>query len=577
MYSRYYQNELQKLRNLAKEFAEAHPAAAPMLASESVDPDVERLLEGTAFLTGHLQQKIDDDFPEIVHGLMDVVFPHYLRPVPSVSIVSFTPGPSVRETVRVPEGTYLTAKEKEGVKCMFKTAADLEVHPLSLISASTRAVAKEYSISLSLRLSALSLEQWQPDRIPFFLSGPYAAAADLFGCLTRFLSGIRLVCSGSGKEYRIPCSCLKAFGLDKDHSLFSYPANSFSGFSLFQEYFIFPQKFLFFELSGLENWDRKGEDGQQFDVIFEFDEPSFDLPRVSKNNFTLFSVPVVNVFQHEADPAVVDHTKEKIRVRPSSKTGTGYDIYSVDKVTGFVQGSVRPVEYIPMDFYSSGSEDRSYFKMIRSVSPVTNTYEVFLALACSGNKPKPARETLSIELTCTNGSLPEKLMPGDICLHTSNSPELLEFSNITAPTPSVPPPLDGDILWRLISHMSLNLSTLADTESIQQILRLYIFPESRDKAGVAANLKRIQGISDFCMENEDRLIRGMVVRGEKITLTVNKEYFASMGDVLIFGSVMDEFFSRYASINSYSRLIVYETTSGETFSWEPRTGRRKLK
>ncbi len=576
MYSRYYQNELQKLRDLAKEFAGAHPAAGPMLASESVDPDVERLLEGTAFLTGHLQQKIDDDFPEIIHGLMDVVFPHYLRPVPSVSIVSFTPGPSARESVKVPEGTFLAAEEKEGVKCMFKTVADVDVHPLSVVSASTYAMGNEFSITLSCQLTGLTLDQWKPGRIPFFLSGPYASASDLFGCLTRFLSGIKLVCPDAGLEYKLDKSGLKAFGLDTENSLFSYPANSFSGFSLFQEYFIFPQKFLFFELTGLENWERKG-DGQRFDIVFEFDNPPFELPRVSRNNFSLFSVPVVNIFPHEADPAVVDHTKDKIKIRPSSKTGTGYDIYSVDRVTGFIQGSVQPVEYIPMDFYSSGSDNRSYFKMTRSVSPVTNTHEVYLSLAYSRYKPDPARETLSIELTCTNGSVPEKLMPGDIHLHTSNSPELLEFTNITAPTPSVPPPLDGDILWRLISHMSLNLSTLADTESIKQILQLYIFPESRDKAGVSANFKRIQGISGFHMENEDRLIRGMVVRGEKITMTVSKDHFASMGDVLIFGSLMDEFFSRYCGINSYSRLIVQETTSGESFSWEPRTGRRKLK
>ena len=109
MFNKYYQNELFKLRELAKEFAKAHPAVAPMLSSESVDPDVERLLEGTAFLTGHLHHKIDDDFPEIIHGLMDIVYPHYLRPIPSVSIISFTPKPSLLESITVPSGTLLCA------------------------------------------------------------------------------------------------------------------------------------------------------------------------------------------------------------------------------------------------------------------------------------------------------------------------------------------------------------------------------------------------------------------------------------------------------------------------------------
>jgi type VI secretion system protein ImpG len=576
LFNKYYQNELYKLRELAKEFSKAHPAAAPMLASESVDPDVERLLEGTAFLTGHLHHKIDDDFPEIIHGLMDIVYPHYLRPAPCTSIISFTPKPSLIETIRVPLGTYLSSKEKNGIKCMFQTCFDLDVHPLRILSATTLAREKEYKISLSLQLSGISLPQWNADKLSFFLSGSYAKTSDIFACFTQFISRIKISTPNNPDAFLLSEKNFKSLGFDKANSLFSYPAQSFSGFSLLQEYFLFPQKFLFFEISGLKEWKNK-PDTHQFDIVFEFKEPPFDIPNVSSDNFSLFSVPIINIFPFEAEPVVMDHTKEKIRIRPSSKTGTGYQIYSVDKVTGFVQGSVKPIEYRPMDYFSFNTQNQSFYKVIRQLSPITNAYEVYLSLTYANEKTEYKQETLTVDLTCTNGSEPERLMLGEICEHTSNSPELLNFVNITAPTANVDPPLEGDTLWRLLSHMSLNLLSLKDAQSFRKILQLYISQNSRDKGMVAANLKRIQGIEDFKIENEDRLIRGMVIRGEKITISLSRDAFASRGDVVVFGSVIDEFFSRYSSINSYTRLIINETISGESFSWTPRIGNQNLK
>lgn len=547
-----------------------------MLSAESVDPDVERLLEGTAFLTGHLQHKIDDDFPEIIHGLMDIVYPHYLRPVPSISIVSFKPRPSLLESLHVPAGTFLAAKEKNGVKCRFQTCDDLTVHPLRVVSAASKAEANEYEMSISFALSGLTLSQWDPEKISFFLSGSFSKTSDIYACFAKHISRIKIISQNNPEPYILPIENFKTTGFDRDNSLFSYPSQAFSGYALLQEYFVFPQKFLFFELSGLQQWQNRS-DGSNFDIVIEFEKPGFDFPSVSADNFSLFCAPAINCFPHEAEPLLLDHTREKNRIRPSSKTGTGYQIYSVDRVRGFIQGSVKPIEYSPMDHFSTNVSDKAYFKTVKSISPITDEFEAYLSLSYPKDRTNFNRETLTVDLTCTNGVEAETLMPGDICEHTSNSPELLDFVNITAPTANVEPPLEGDTLWRMLSHMSLNLLSIKDADSFKKILQLYIFPNSRDKGTVSANLKRIQGITGFSIENEDRLIRGMVVRGEKITLTVSKDSFASMGDVIIFGSVIDEFFSRYSSINSYVRLILHEAISGETFTWMPKIGNTPLK
>ena len=135
MINKYYQQELSHLRDLAVEFSKAHPALAPMLSGASQDPDVERLLEGTAFLTGMLRQKLDDEFPEVVHGLMSLIFPHYLRPIPATTIMAFTPKPSLMETLTIPAGTALNSIPVDGTKCTFRTCYDVQVSPMQITRA----------------------------------------------------------------------------------------------------------------------------------------------------------------------------------------------------------------------------------------------------------------------------------------------------------------------------------------------------------------------------------------------------------------------------------------------------------
>ena len=109
MFNRYYQQELDNLKDLGAEFSRAHPALAPMLSGRSSDPDVDRLLEGVAFLTALLKQKLDDEFPEVVHELIRLMWPHYLRPMPSSSIVAFKPKPMLKQSVTIPAGTQVAS------------------------------------------------------------------------------------------------------------------------------------------------------------------------------------------------------------------------------------------------------------------------------------------------------------------------------------------------------------------------------------------------------------------------------------------------------------------------------------
>lgn len=89
--NRFFRDELAFLREQGVEFAKTHPQLARFLNSRNTDPDVERLLEGFAFLTGRLREKVEDEFPELTHSIINMLWPNYLRPVPSLAIVQFSP------------------------------------------------------------------------------------------------------------------------------------------------------------------------------------------------------------------------------------------------------------------------------------------------------------------------------------------------------------------------------------------------------------------------------------------------------------------------------------------------------
>lgn len=576
MINKYYQQELSHLRELAVEFSKAHPALAPMLSGASQDPDVERLLEGTAFLTGMLRQKLDDEFPEVVHGLMSLIFPHYLRPIPATTIVAFTPKPSLMETLKIPAGVTLDSIPVDGTKCTFRTCYDVQVSPLRITRA--KVVDQPGSapyITLDFELKGIDLSAWEADRIRLHVTGNIGEAASICMLLFRYVQNIFIQPTEGGSPLSLNPDSLKEVGFSSEEGLIPYPAQSFPGYRILQEYFIQPQKFLFFDLTGLENWTDRGT-GSGFQVTFTLRELPIWAPQIRADNFVLFATPAINIFKFDAEPIYLDHRQPEYRVIPSGGKPDHYQVYSVDHVAGFAPGTVQKRDYVPFELFTPYSDENPVYYLSRKTSPIRPRSEVFLSAAYSPQSGPPSPETLSINLSCTNANLPENLKYGDISEQTSSSPELCEFKNILPPTSVMQPPLGKHTLWRFLSHLSLNYLSLANRENLQVLLRLYVFQESRDKASILSNEKRIDGLTKLKVEEKDRLVRGITMRGQQITLTANPDHFASIGDMHLFGSIMNYFLASYASINCFTVFTLENALTGDTRTWPVRMGDRPL-
>ncbi|MFO8113148.1 MAG: type VI secretion system baseplate subunit TssF [Desulfosalsimonadaceae bacterium] len=576
MLHRYFQQELDHLRDLGQAFSKAHPAVAPMLSGSSTDPDVERLLEGVAFLTALLREKLDDEFPEIIHELVQLIWPHYLRPVPSAAIVAFSPKPTLKQSITVPAGAQLASVPVDATPCLFRTCFETVVHPLRVLEAGFLAPAGQPpAVVLKMRLNGPPLSDWQPGFVRFFMGGDYAAAADLFFLLQKHLQYIELIPSEKGRNRILPSDCLRPVGFQETESLFPYPSNSFPAYRILQEYFILPQKFLFLDLTGWQNWINRGE-GNDFTIRFVLENPPFTPGRVRAANFVLGATPVINIFSHEADPFRLDHRKTDYEIRPAGSNVNHYQVYSVDRVAGFVQGSAKEKTYVPFELFSAKQANQPvYYTKLRR-SPIGSGFNVLLSFAYPDTANMPQTEIISVKVQCTNGSLPEGLQIGDISHPTSSSPEFVDFTNITVPTNNVLPPIGSNLLWRFLSHLSLNYLSLSRPENLRTLLELYIFEETRDKTSIIANRKRIAGIEALEAAPSNRMVAGVMMRGLEVRMKIRQDHFVGAGDLYLFGNIMDFFFGNYASINTYTRMAINEAVKGDVYQWPARVGLHPL-
>lgn len=573
MFNRYFQQELTNLRELAAEFSKAHPALAPMLKGPTTDPDVERLLEGVAFLVGLLREKIDDEIPEIIQGLMQLVFPHYLRPLPSSTIIAFTPKPNLKQTYKVPSGITIASKSREGSQSIFKTCYDLEIHPLKITNASfDQPAGRPPAITLSMELFGLDLSNWELESLGFYLAQDYPSASNIYLLLMKHLQDITVIPAEGGNPVILDTDSLSPVGFAEDEAMIPYPPQSFPGYRILQEFFILPQKYLFFKLKGWEKWTNRGS-GSRFDIVFELKDLPFPPPKIKTEDFVLFATPAINVFAHDADPILLDHKRNEYRVRAGV---TDYQVYSVDQVVGYQQGTVKSRDYEPFDLFHMQSSENPIYHVSFKKSPIGNTIDALLSFTYPQQSAAPVPETLSIKLTCSNGDMAENLQIGDISQSTSDSPELLEFKNIRPTTANVLPPLGKTLLWRFLSLYSLNYFSIAHEDNIKTLLKLYIFSESRDQATVYANERRVEGISGLEVNNVDRLVEGYLMRGQEIKIKIKSDHFASDGDLYLFGSVLDNFFSSYASLNSFTSFMVDEVLKGDIYKWPAKIGDRPL-
>ncbi len=608
-----YNRELHYLRDLGGEFAAEFPKVAGRLGLESLecaDPYVERLLESFAFLTARIQLKMDAEFPAFTQQLLHMVYPHALAPVPSMAVVQLAPHMAERALVdgfRVARGTVLRAAHGGNpTVCEFRTAHDVTLWPLELVSAEYTAFLADLGTSrltgksaLRLRLRGapgLSMDQLALDRLPVFLRGGDEIAMRLYELLMAHAVGIVARPTGAATCQVVSQGCVHPLGFEDEQALLPYGPRSFQGYRLLQEYFAFPQRFLSFELAGLNPAMRACSE-QEIEVVVLFDQLDARLEKtVSAAELALFCTPAINLFPRRADRINLDHSTSEIHVVPDRTRPMDFEVHSVTEVVGYGSGAEHKQEFLP--FYATSdhaSDGRSaYYTVNRQPRALSarqrnqgarSSYvgsEVFLALVDPEQAPYSVRlRQLAVSTLCSNRDLPLMLTlgqgPSDFILD-ANAP-VLAVRCIAGPTPPRPPSADGDQTWRLISHLSLNYLSLTDdadgggATALRELLELY-----GDRSDPVIR-RQIQGVRSVCSQSIVRRVPlpgpATFARGTEVALTCDESAFEGSG-VFLLGAVLERFFGRYAAISSFCETVLRTVQRGEIMRWPARLGHSPL-
>jgi len=583
---RYYEAEMRYLREAGKEFAQAHPDRARMLNIDRVgerDPHVERLFEGFAFLMGRLRHKLDDELPELTEGLVSMLWPHYLRMIPSLSILELTPEYGVLQRHEVLKAGLEGVSDpigEDGVECIYRTTQDVDLYPLKLIEAAPLTREDGRSV-IRLRLAVQDQARGELLTVPrlrLYLNADRPVALALYKALIAAPLTMQVRVPGypvhaPGAPQPMPGLRLEAAGFAADQRLWPKADNAFGGYQLLLEYFTFPEKFMFVDLLGL-NMQTIPLDAPYFDVEVVLDKPYPDDMRFSTDNVRLYCTPIVNLFELEADPISATHLETEYRVHAMAHHGEHVEVYAVESVRGFEAASGERFEYAPFAaFRHRGGMLRHdmperYFHTRMRRGPSGNV-DAWLVLGGHiwEQQDRLPQEILSLSVTGTNGMLPRKgLREAGIRRMRGGFANVRAVRNLSAPTLPVYPPTGDRFHWRVLSHLAPNYLSLLDAEILRGSLALYDWTEGE------MNKRRIDAITDVRHRPLQKLDKGGLLRGVEIEVTLNGNQFAGEGDIELFGEMLNRFLSLYATLNLYTRLVIVAQPSGRRLTWADTKG-----
>ena len=592
----YYERELTFVREMGAQFAAKYPKIAGRLQLEPdkcEDPHTERLIEAFAYISGRIHKKIDDDFPQITESLMGIIYPHYNNPIPSLTMVRFDPNQkSITEKGhRIPEGITLFSKPVKGVPCTFTLCAPVSLWPIRVrdvlledpgpeANGAAQLIRMELETANDIAFSDLAC-----DFLRFFLNGQHQHVFHLYERIFNNVCALEfefINAGGQRETVSLDPECIRPVGFDSHEKLLPYSKRSFPGYLLLFEYFVFPEKFLFFDLTGFKALKSRVP-GTALTLKLYLTEGIKRDVVVNKDTFQLNAAPAVNLFKKIAEPMRVEHRKTEYQVVPDLRRANATEVYTVDQVRPASGSGDEAREYRP--FYSirhhlsheEKKEDQVFWHIQRRPSGRQGDKgtEVYLSFSDLNMKPRdPGADILTIHQTCTNRDLPSRLpfgdARGDFTMELAAPVEKIVC--MIKPTLTRRPFLGGDLQWKMISHLSLNYISMVEggEDALKEILKLYDFENSN------STRQQISGIASVQSRHVTKRIRTSFARGMEITITLDEDKFVGSG-LYLFGCVLERFLAQYVSVNSFSQLVLKTLQKKEELKrWPPRSGKQIL-
>ncbi len=603
---KYYNRELAFIRHMGSEFATNYPKLAGRLrlSDEHVeDPHVSRLIEAFSLLTAQIRQKLDDSFPELTEALLGQLYPDYQAPVPSMTVIKMVTENVSTTGVLLPQNTKVDT-QVDGMKtCHFKTCYDSYLWPIEVVGAQfqnapfnapepiwntrPKAIIK---LSIQGEFEDVTMATLGLNKLRFFLNGQAHQTYYLYQLLFQHCVGLAIVKNGDWSTVKyLEKRHLKAVGFDDEHQVVPYSKKTLSGFRLLVENFIFPEKFLFFDIDDLDKKWVNIDD--KFEIFVYLKEGSEDLEKqVNVNNFLLGCTTVINLFEQELEPVRIESSEYEYKLSPRYLDAEVAEIINIQEVVAF---DPKDNKTTVTPFYGEThpaylDQDRLFWNARREAANWAGGYaefgtDLYLSLVDHQFKGFNAQEDygswlLSIRAECSNRNLPAHLPFGtdEPKMFIPDRADIIKkVKCLLAPTLPVRAALNEASRWQLISHLSLDsFSGENALHQLKEVLKLYDFRCSPENKTLIENIIAIDIKTATARVNQ----RGLVgfSTGNDILLTFAKDHYLGSG-VFFFCTVLDRFFAQFAAINSFTRLSVqFNNQDGIYHTWPSRAGKAPL-
>lgn len=597
----YFETELAHLRRMGAEFSRRYPKVASRLElgpDQCSDPSVERMIESFAYLTARVRYNMEHNFHEIPSALLGILYPHYLNPVPSMAIARFEVDPTrgkLTSGYTIKRGTQLFAESHQGVACRFRTAYPVTLWPVEVVEAAyetrdqldTLNIPSRYVSAVRIRIASTGadLTELGLDRLRFHLQGESGLAHTLYRMAFGECTAVAVMPQEGRRPTMLPKSALETVGFGPDDDVIPYARHALPQYRLLQEYFAFPEKFLFVDVKGL------GCHGSRrwFDILLLFDRLAVPRPAVNRDTFALGCAPIVNLFRRTSEPVRLTHLASEYPLIADKRREATTEIYTVERVATTVDAAgarddredaatLEPYFSYNHAGVRRGNSAYWYVRRVPSERAAVHGTEMLLSVVDLAFKPTlPAAQTLYAGLLCTNRRAAGEL-PSGALLQLEEAAPAARIYAIAKPTRQTTPALGGETYWRLVSHLSLNYLSLSgdggSLRALQEILRLYAYGDDPSQQ------MQIAGITGMECSNSVRRIgreawRGFT-SGTEITLTFDDEMYAG-GSSFLMASVLNHFFALHTSINSFTQLNARSNQQERIWkSWAPMVGAQNV-
>ena len=498
----------------------------------------------------------------------------------------------------------------------------------ALKQSSSKKVQSALRLDFSLSVPGACSEML-PDELSIFLGTELSKSSSLLFLLASECVGVVCHSYENPKQWYYPLPTTPEHrGFREDEALSFNLDKSVSAFRIMQEYSRLPEKFLFISQKNIKQAIQQAEKQghlpkvpehleeivndkgvnkkiityrkRYFSLSFLFSNKIPELTElIGVDDFSVNAVPVINLFRKKSSRFPVNIQDQEHHVVINRTQPLNYEVYAIEQVKGFDTNNLQTVVFSPMykapdiGLFPEAQTQHAYFSARRadrvpSENSAKNGFrssylgsEVFLSLANNQNYAFNSNvQHLSVDAWCTSRDLP-LIMPRD-----GESDFLIEgflpvksiklISKLTRPQEAVS---EDRTLWSFLNQLSLNYLSLLNTDkedapvALKELLTVFVSSESD------LLKKQIESIIRVETSIINKVVRhygvAAPIRGINITVTLDE---AQLGGVhpFLFGSVLNHYFRRLVSINSFVQLRIDTLQQGHIATWPSEIGERMI-